>query len=221
MKAIFLDFYGTVVQEVKEVTTQICQKISMTANSNDVAAIDLMWWVEFQKLFAKANEDDFVSQRELEINSLDITIKHYQSRANAKELCKELFDYWMKPKIFDDSEFFFNNCPLPIYIVSNIDDNDIIAALNYLNLKPAGVFTSEEARSYKPHNGIFEMALNKSGLMPKDVIHIGDSLSSDVKGASDAGIRHIWMNRINMPVPPGVTAASDFETVMKIITSEL
>jgi len=46
-----------------------------------------------------------------------------------------------------------------IYVVSNIDRDDVIKAIAYHGLKPAGVFTSEDARSYKPRAEIFEMAL--------------------------------------------------------------
>lgn len=49
-------------------------------------------------------------------------------------------------------------------------------------------------------------ALKLTGLQPEDVVHIGDSFSSDVKGASSLGIDTIWVNRGNRPVPEGVCA---------------
>jgi len=45
---------------------------------------------------------------------------------------------------------FFATCPIPIYVVSNIDRNDVLQAIDYHGLKPTGVFTSEDAKSYKP-----------------------------------------------------------------------
>lgn len=52
-------------------------------------------------------------------------------------------------------------------------------ALSYHGLSPAGVFTSEDARAYKPRTELFNLALKKCGLLADKVIHIGDSISSD------------------------------------------
>lgn len=106
--------------------------------------------------------------------------------------------------------------PVPIYVVSNIDRDDVIKAIAYHGLKPAGVFTSEDARSYKPRAEIFEMALKKVNLQPDEVVHIGDSLSSDIKGANALGINTVWINRGGKVVPEGVVAVKNlleiFET---------
>ena len=40
----------------------------------------------------------------------------------------------------------------------------------------------------------------------EQVVHIGDSLSSDIKGASAVGINAIWINRSKREIPNGVTA---------------
>ena len=40
------------------------------------------------------------------------------------------------------------------------------------------------------------MALNKLSLSKDDVIHVGDSLMSDIAGAANLGISNIWINRI-------------------------
>lgn len=92
-------------------------------------------------------------------------------------------------------------CTVPIYIISNIDTADIIKALAFHSLNPADVITSEDARSYKPQKEISEFALKRTGLKPQDIVHIGDSITSDVNGASMSGINAIWLNRFNKAVP--------------------
>ena len=94
-------------------------------------------------------------------------------------------------------------------MVSNIDRDDVLQAIDYHGLKPAGVFTSEDAKSYKPRKELFEFAIKSTGLSADEVVHIGDSLSSDVAGASAIGIRAIWVNRSNREVPAGVTAVGN------------
>ncbi len=81
--------------------------------------------------------------------------------------------------------------------------------IHYHSLTPVMVFTSEDAKSYKPRSELFEMALKETNLKPKEVVHIGDSLNSDIKGASNSGINTIWINRNNKEIPDGViTVAS-------------
>ena len=56
---------------------------------------------------------------------------------------------------------------------------------------------------------LFELALNITGLHADEVIHIGDSLSSDVKGASSVGIKAIWLNRFNKENSCGVDSITN------------
>ena len=100
-------------------------------------------------------------------------------------------------------------CPVPIYVVSNIDRDDVLKAIEYHGLKPNGIFTSEDAKSYKPRKELFQFALNSTGLSAEQGVHIGDSLSSDIKGASAVGINAIWINRSKREIPNGVTAVEN------------
>lgn len=128
-------------------------------------------------------------------------------REGAEALSNLMFDHWVKPPIFEESKQFFEASPVPIYIVSNIDRDDTLQAIKFHELEPDGVFTSEDAKSYKPRKELFEFALNRTGLSAEQVVHIGDSLSSDVKGALSASINTIWINRSGREIPEGVIAA--------------
>lgn len=105
---------------------------------------------------------------------------------------------------------------MPIYIVSNIDRSDIIQALAFHDLKPAGIFTSEDAKSYKPRKELFQLVLSTTGHCSDEVVHIGDSLSSDIKGANEVGIQAVWINRNNREVPEGVIAVNELAEVLKL-----
>lgn len=54
----------------------------------------------------------------------------------------------------------------------------------------------------KPDPAIFDEALRQLGLTNHDVWHVGDSLSTDVAGASAAGIRSVRLNRIGRRLGP-------------------
>lgn len=132
------------------------------------------------------------------------TIQYFNSSTDAEALSNLMFEHWVKPPIFEEAKQFFEISPVPICIVSNIDRDDILQAIKFHGLDPDGVFTSEDAKSYKPRKELFEFALNSTGLSAEQVVHIGDSLSSDVRGASSVGINTIWINRNGREIPGGV-----------------
>lgn len=213
IKAVFIDFYGTVVHEDGAVIEKVSQEIYDTGKVENKSKIDSYWWKEFQAAFYSAYGENFELQRKLETQSLDKTIKYFNSTADAERLSNLMFEHWVKPPIFEEAKQFFENCPVPIYVVSNIDRADVLKAIEYHSLKPDGVFTSEDAKSYKPRKELFELALNTVGLSAEEVVHIGDSLSSDVKGASALGINAIWINRSGKEVPKGVISVGNLMEV--------
>ena len=209
IKAFFADFYGTIVHEDGEVIRKITDIICDTGKVQDTHEVGTFWWNDFQTMFMNSYGDTFETQRALEEKSLVHTLEHFHSNADAGKLSEMMFAHWVKPPVFDDSKSFFEQSPVPIYIVSNIDTNDILQAIAYHDLHPAGVFTSEDAKSYKPRTELFELALQRTGLEKDEIIHIGDSVSSDVKGASKVGIRALWLNRFGKNVQDGVESISN------------
>lgn len=195
-KAIFLDFYGTVVHEDDEliniITDRIQKSSEIITTPNEIGSF---WWKKISNDFTTSFGSNFKLQRKLEISSLRETIEYFKSSENPKILSDILFDYWVKPPIFQDAIKFLKQVNIPVYIVSNIDRADILSAINYHELAFVNVFTSEDARSYKPRKEIFELALNEAKLEPYEVLHVGDSFSSDVVGAKDVGISVAWLNR--------------------------
>ena len=215
IKAVFIDFYGTLVHEDGAVIKQVSQIIFETGVVQNYSDIGGYWWSEFQTMFHNAYGESFVTQRELEYRSLKKTIEHFNSTADVVELSEMMFRHWTAPPAFPEAKAFFEACPFPVYIVSNIDTSDINKAIEFHGFKPDGVFTSEDAKSYKPRSELFEYALSKTGFASDEVIHIGDSLSSDINGAGNVGIKPVWINRDGKTVPDGVIAVNDLLDVFR------
>ena len=57
------------------------------------------------------------------------------------------------------------------------------------------VVTSGEFGAEKPDPAIFQTAVARLGLAPDQVLHVGDSLQDDVRGAQAAGLRAVWLRR--------------------------
>lgn len=65
-----------------------------------------------------------------------------------------------------------------------------------------GVFISDEIGIEKPNIGFFEAVWKKIGTFaPDEVLIVGDSLTSDIKGGNNAGIKTCWFNPNRSPAP--------------------
>ena len=47
----------------------------------------------------------------------------------------------------------------------------------------------------KPDPRLFQIAAGEAGCLPAQLLHVGDSLTSDVAGAQAAGLPAVWLNR--------------------------
>lgn len=60
-------------------------------------------------------------------------------------------------------------------------------------------FNARAFGSGKPHAPIFRAAAASVGLLPKDVLHVGDDAELDVVGALNAGMQTAWLVRDERP----------------------
>jgi putative hydrolase of the HAD superfamily len=68
------------------------------------------------------------------------------------------------------------------------------------------VVASEGVGASKPDRRIFDHALDLMGNPPRDqVLMVGDTAATDVRGGIDAGLRTCWLNVAGKPVPEGIT----------------
>lgn len=201
IKAIFMDFYGTVVREAEESLVEICHRIKEESKIDATfEEIGYYWTKEFNQLLMASHGDQFQKQRDVSAASLRNTITKFQSSATEDELLELMFYQWKNPIIYSDALEFFGKNTLPVYILSNVDQADIKEAMNVLGIQVEGVITSEDVKAYKPHQHMFEYALKQSGYAPGEVLHVGDSLTSDVQGANQVGIKSVWLNRSGKPI---------------------
>ena len=63
------------------------------------------------------------------------------------------------------------------------------------------IFVSEEIGYNKPSKEFFNICLNRAGTSAENTIMIGDSLSADIEGAKNVGIKTVWYNHNGIPVP--------------------
>ncbi|HOU11834.1 MAG TPA: YjjG family noncanonical pyrimidine nucleotidase [Anaerolineae bacterium] len=81
------------------------------------------------------------------------------------------------------------------------------------------VVISEEVGCSKPHATIFDVAFAQMSHPRKDeVLMIGDSLTSDIKGGSDYGIDTCWYNPSGAPRPQDVTITYEIRALRELLS---
>ena len=207
-KAILLDFYGTVVEEDWTPLIIPCKNVIEASSENiDYDELRRHWAKKFQEFCRNSHGDGFKYEKVLGVESLEETIRHFDQNIDCEPFTQDLLKYWNewgKPPMFPESMdvlYALKEQDIPICIVSNIDNDVFDSALKYNNLSFDMLVTSEDCRSYKPRPEMFEKALSLLKLKNDEVLHVGDSLFSDVNGARKMGIPVLWLNRKNRTIP--------------------
>jgi FMN phosphatase YigB (HAD superfamily) len=81
------------------------------------------------------------------------------------------------------------------------------------------IIISEELGVMKPHQKIFTEAAKRAQTRPEQILYVGDSLSSDVDGALEAGWSVAWFNpKKNSAEGRNPTFEfADFETLVSLL----
>lgn len=196
LQGVFLDFYGTVVGGDRQAVESVCQAV-IDAYRLDLRSGDLArtWGHAYFVAIGALNGHGFRTLTEIERDTLIETIAPLVGRVDVTPFMEILNDYLVAPPQFEEVREVLAKVRLPICIVSNADDRELRSAIRHVGLKFEHVVSSEQARSYKPDSGIFQYALETTGWSADRVVHIGDSLHSDVGGAQPLGLRTVWVCR--------------------------
>ncbi len=193
---LFIDFYGTITTGDKRAVEQTCrmvvEELGLTMPAPELA---IVWGRRFFEALETANDGAFRNLFKLEVETLVETVEPMIGKFDPLPFVRHLKRYWAAPALQPEAHEALEALDLPVCCVSNADTEDIVAAAKLHGLRFDGMVTSEDARSYKPDAGIFRRALAEMGVGPERVMHVGDSLHSDVGGANPLGITTTWICR--------------------------
>lgn len=80
-----------------------------------------------------------------------------------------------------------------------------------------GIFISEDVGAEKPNTEYFEYVFNALGITDKsEVLIIGDSLTSDIKGGYLSGIHTCWYNPNHKPNTLGIDATYEIDNLKRV-----
>lgn len=108
-----------------------------------------------------------------------------------------------------------------LYMITNGNVVSQMPRLEHAGLLPyfREVFVSEAVGVGKPHKAYFDyVAAHIPGFAPEQAVVIGDSPSSDIQGAVNAGLRSIWYDRTGaQPQPPCTWRAESYDGMLEIL----
>lgn len=195
LKAVFIDYTGTTVmeggEEMKTAVMRICQNSAI----NDPKEVMKIWWSLIKEYEETCYQETFLTEEEFLDKAFERLATDYELKDNLDELKELVKGVWVNAPIFPDVKQFYDECPLPLYVITNNGAQYVAKAMEKNDLHPAGIVCADMVRAYKPHAELFEKALEVAGCKPEEVIHIGDSFMSDVVGARAAGIKPILLQR--------------------------
>ena len=201
-RAILLDFYGTVVAEDDEPFREICGRVVAAARKKPSASEVTEYYVQvYSDMCNRSHGPNYRLQKDIERESLKCLLARFEADLAGDKLAQTIIDYWSRPILFPEVRPVLARCRVPVCIVSNIDNAELFAAMEFHGLSFAATVTSEDCRAYKPRPELFMKALSLLGLSAKEVLHVGDSRTNDVRGAQAAGIPVLWVNRNGRTFP--------------------
>jgi 2-haloalkanoic acid dehalogenase type II len=205
IKAITLDAYGTLVRN--ERLMLIPERI--VADHGLSVSVDDVWRMWATLYFEATQLTPFRTLREIEDTILRRVLHSLGVRAPAAPYVELFFEVTTRAELYPEALSVLNALgDIPVGVVSNADHEHVTAWSFTLPVR--FVLISESVKAYKPHPLLFQTALERLGVEPHDVLHVGDSDVDDVQGAKGAGLQVAWVNRDGRPRRPEVPAP-DFE----------
>ena len=163
--------------------------------------INIAWWEKMDR--GEVDRDTLLVERHRELFAeLGITADPAAFEASYRKWLG--VGHWFLPDAEGTLEY-LRGRGYRLYLASNGVIDTQYARLESAGIGPCfeALFISEEIGFHKPQREYFEACFARiPGFDPAQAVLIGDSLSSDVRGAKNAGIASIWLNRNGRTAPP-------------------
>jgi putative hydrolase of the HAD superfamily len=220
IKVVFIDYMGTTVDEHGQEMGEIVRHICKNSAVHDPKQVQRFILDNRRRYEADSYLDAYLTEDEI-VNRLISDMETQIGLTDEPDALRGLIrSHWVNAPVFPDAHIFFEQCPVPIYIITNNGRPYMEQALRRNGLNAAGVISADTVRAYKPHREIFDEALRISGGTPEEAIHIGDSYDTDVAGARSAGIRPVLLLRGQVQQHDDVDTVDDLTQALDVISTK-
>lgn len=196
MKAIIFDAFGTLFK----VTSGGSAKTIMKNIIEHGGRVDEKQFLEEWKAYYKEHtlgNREFMTERDVFISRIQMFYDRFGvTRSAAKDadaLLAGAFDREAYPEVKEVLEKLKEKY---LVLIGSNTDNDVFESVMKKNeIAVHKVYTSENLKCYKPDRRFFTQILEDNGLSPEDVIFVGDSITDDILGPKEVGMKTVWIDR--------------------------
>ena len=218
--SIFLDLDNTILDFTMAERTALIRTLSERGVEPTEAI--LRRYGEFNVECWEKLEDGLITRdevlvRRFEMLFAELGVEVDGAEANARYEALLHFGHWFIPGA---EELLRTLAPdYDLYLASNG-----VASVQHSRIASAGiapyfkgVFISEEMGAVKPQREYFEACFRRiPGFDPSRALMVGDSLTSDIRGGINAGIRTCWLNYNGKPGRPGIVPDYEIRAITEL-----
>ena len=221
VKAVFIDYMGTTVDEHSPEMAEIVRRVCKNSSLHDPKQVQRFSLNIRRRYEANFYLDTYLTQDEIVDRLISDMADKIGLTDEPSALRGLIRSHWVNASVFPDARVFFDRCPVPLYIIINIGFSYMEQALRNNGLMAMGVVSADSAQAYKPRREIFDEALRVSGCTPDEVIHIVDSYDTDVAGARSEGVSPLlFLRGQRQQYNDGADTANDLEDALELINAE-
>ena len=210
-KAIGFDWANTIVELKEECDRTPLKKVFDCLQAKQVALPEFETCLsKSRELFRSMIEQSQTTYREARYEEvLQYLLFYFNISLDGKSSLQELLQVYYK-QVYCEREIFpevnsvlhqLSRWGVSMGIISNTT-NPVF--MKELELEDSGLKNYFDFTIYsscvpfrKPHPSIFQLAISQFQLEPCEILFVGDSLSFDVMGAHEVGMKTAWINRKN------------------------
>jgi putative hydrolase of the HAD superfamily len=184
--------------------------------------------ISIRNQFAEEVKGKIWNLEEIRLRAFERTLEHVG--CPDRELAEHLNAIYRKHR-FEDIELYPDVIPTfdvlaPQFKLGLLSNGNTYPERCGLEGYFAFVVFSQDVQIEKPDRRIFEITAQRAGCELAQMLHVGDSLESDVAGARNAGVHSVWLNREGAPnnteVHPDyeVTSLSEIPDILGVERTE-
>lgn len=212
-----IDFEAVLENSLYRVSQVIAAEISVVVSIDELVEIGKQTFANYA-----GDSMDFSKIRKLSFHNL------LESRQLDTDFADMLFDVFMEERFrqtvfMPGAEELLSNIPAGIKVAVLSNGNSDPKRLGFAHYFEE-ILIGEDLAEKKPHVGAFSRLMEVLDISdPAHILHVGDSLHDDVKGAKDAGVKAIWFNPAKVvfdgSTPPD-HEITNLEDILQIIENQ-
>lgn len=196
MKAIIFDAFGTLFKVTGGGSARTIMKNITDCGVDVEEKAFLEEWKSYYKNHTTGN-CEFMTERNIFISRIQMFYDRYGVSRNAEQDADALLAEAFEREAYPEVKAVLNELKqnYMIFVGSNTDNNVLESVMRKNDISVHKVYTSENLKCYKPTSRFYTHILEENGLVPGEVLFVGDSLTDDVLGPQAVGIQTVWLDR--------------------------